>query len=397
MFGFLSNPEYQIVMQLFAASAVLACIVWVVALLGFGWLLMGRLGGNTLPTVAALAGGFIALLSFSLFGDLLLAILRQVSPSWHKTALMVMQFGSIALLLVVFVVAATSETALMDALRRRKGAAGEKLVAKRLKTLGYEHLNNRYVGDARDVAQVDHIACVGGVVLVIETKHLEGKLYPQADGTLQQFFDDDKKPTTVRDPVRQNARQVGAVERFADGIGVMGVIVFIDRSEFPKGLPAGCVRLKDLGPYLRFVASSSPATDETAKAWAELRSRIEALNQGDLGKRHIEMLADNSAFQSLPEGVTVCRKCQGHNVRAEFVYSYHWRCADCGGRSAMKVHEAEAMGISLDQIGAAGGYEGGRLGTYRQPDYGLKRGSPVGPLPRASDYGRLPEKPQNKA
>jgi len=177
--------------------------------------------------------------------------------------------------------------------RRIKGWVGEKAVRLLLDAHGVEHLHDVYLPTRNGITQVDHVALVGGTILVIETKNYEGVIDPK-HGSIAwtQVLAGGRVKNRFQSPLEQNRGHVRAV-RLAGGAvaAVEGLVVFAGGARFPKGMPRGVVTVTGLPAELRRVKASRRPDAEAVAAWERVKA-IHAATDRDQSKRvHLETVA----------------------------------------------------------------------------------------------------------
>ena len=103
--------------------------------------------------------------------------------------------------------------------------------------------------DRGGLTQIDHLALTPAGIWVVETKDYGGLIFGGAKDSL---WTQKLGGRTHRfgNPLHQNYGHVKAVEATLPGIEVRGLVVFTDRSRFPRGLPEGVVQAADLSGAL---------------------------------------------------------------------------------------------------------------------------------------------------
>jgi hypothetical protein len=127
------------------------------------------------------------------------------------------------------------------------GMRGERLVRREFETLTAAVLQDIVLPDGRGcLTQIDHVALTGAGLLVVETKNYSGQIF----GTEREPRWTQKLGRTThsfQNPLRQNYLHVSALQALQLGAPVLGLVVFTNAAQFPKGLPEGASQLR----YLR--------------------------------------------------------------------------------------------------------------------------------------------------
>lgn len=156
---------------------------------------------------------------------------------------------------------------------RRRGAGGEAAVARRLRRYCADVANDLILRDGRGgLTQIDHLALTSDGLLVVETKDFGGLISGQAyDRTWTQCIGSHKR--TFENPLRQNYGHVKAVQSIVPGVPVSGLVVFMDRARFPKGVPPGVITLSLLPRALPLTNAESIGAEQR-DAWDTVMSHV---------------------------------------------------------------------------------------------------------------------------
>lgn len=156
---------------------------------------------------------------------------------------------------------------------RRPGARGEAAVARRLRRYCAEVANDVILRDGRGgLTQIDHLALTSAGLLVVETKDFGGLIFGQThDRTWTQCIGRQKRG--FENPLRQNYGHVKAVEALVPGAPVAGLVVFTDRSRFPKGLSPGVTTLSLLTQTLPLTTGESIGAAQRSD-WETVMSQV---------------------------------------------------------------------------------------------------------------------------
>ena len=140
---------------------------------------------------------------------------------------------------------------------RRPGARGEAAVARRLRRYCAAVANDVILRDGRGgLTQIDHLALTSEGLLVVETKDFGGLIFGKThDRTWTQCIGRHKR--RFENPLRQNYGHVKAVQAVVPEVQVTGLVVFMDRARFPRGLPEGVTTLSLLQQALPLTNAKS--------------------------------------------------------------------------------------------------------------------------------------------
>lgn len=130
--------------------------------------------------------------------------------------------------------------------RDLRGGRGEERVAAALRQQAVAVRDDVLLpNDRGGLTQIDHLALTPAGIWVVETKDYGGLIFGRERESL---WTQKLRRTTRRfgNPLHQNYGHVKAVETVLPGAAVHGLVVFTDRSRFPRGLPEGVVQAADL-------------------------------------------------------------------------------------------------------------------------------------------------------
>lgn len=180
---------------------------------------------------------------------------------------------------------------------RIKGAVGELSVKRVLDKAGVEHFHDVYLPSRGGVTQIDHIALVGGAILVIETKNYEGAIYGEADQAQWTVsFAGGNVKHRFQNPIRQNFGHEKAVQAVVGpDVDVLGLVVFTGGAKFPKGVPDGVIDVDDLRSRLKSLIPDHPASAMTAMAWTTLETAISGSDRKQDKAAHRRTIAARKA------------------------------------------------------------------------------------------------------
>ncbi len=157
------------------------------------------------------------------------------------------------------------------------GAAGERMVARRLRRLGFPALHDVIVA-APDgsLTQIDHVALPAQGPIAIETKTYAGlilgaagdRFWPQVLGRTRSRF---------QNPLRQNHKHILALCHHLNQT-VGGLVVFAGAARFPAGLPEGVTTLSGLDGALSALGRPPPGRTEAAD-W-QIAARLAEAGRG---------------------------------------------------------------------------------------------------------------------
>ena len=156
---------------------------------------------------------------------------------------------------------------------RRPGARGEAAVARRLRRYCVEAANDVILRDDRGgLTQIDHLTLTSDGLLVVETKNFGGLIFGQThDRTWTQCIGRQKR--RFENPLRQNYGHVKAVQAIVPDVPVTGLVVFMDRAQFPKGLPTGVTKLSLLPQVLPLTTAKSIRAEQR-DVWETVMSHV---------------------------------------------------------------------------------------------------------------------------
>ncbi len=157
--------------------------------------------------------------------------------------------------------------------RRRRGSVGEAAVSRRLRRCCAEVANDMVLRDGRGgLTQIDHLALTPDGLLVVETKNYGGLIFGQVhDRTWTQCIG--RQRNKFQNPLRQNYGHIKAVQALVPGVPVLGLVVFMDRAQFPKGIPEGVTTLRTLRWKLAPVTDAT-ITTEYRRAWDAVLAEV---------------------------------------------------------------------------------------------------------------------------
>ena len=146
--------------------------------------------------------------------------------------------------------------------RELRGRTGEARVSRALRERAAEVRDDVLLPNGRGgLTQVDHLALTPAGIWVVETKDYGGLIFGREREPL---WTQKLRRTSRRfgNPLHQNFGHVKAVEAALPGAPVFGLVVFTDRSRFPRGMPEGVVQAGDLEGALagRFGAGPVPVS-----------------------------------------------------------------------------------------------------------------------------------------
>lgn len=127
-----------------------------------------------------------------------------------------------------------------------RGKAGESRVTTILRRLTAEVRDDVLLPDGRGgLTQVDHMALTPAGIWAVETKDYSGLIFGrEREKTWTQKLGN--RTYRFQNPLHQNFGHVRALETALPGTPIQGLVVFTDRARFPRGEPAGVVRIEDL-------------------------------------------------------------------------------------------------------------------------------------------------------
>lgn len=158
-------------------------------------------------------------------------------------------------------------------LPRLKGAAGELGLRWSVKGLADDEMHDVLIPDGRDgLTQIDHLFLAGNGIHVVETKNYQGRIFGEArQKTWTQKLG--RKSIRINNPLRQNWAHTQAVEALVGAeIPVHGAVVFGHPAKFPKGMPEGVMRPRNLANLLRQGGASGEPRQEWIAAWQRLKA-----------------------------------------------------------------------------------------------------------------------------
>ncbi|MDN3519057.1 nuclease-related domain-containing protein [Aquisalimonas lutea] len=128
---------------------------------------------------------------------------------------------------------------------------------------------------------------------MIETKNYGGRIFGSArQSTWTQRLG--RRSIRIQNPLRQNWGHIQAVNALVgDRVPVHGHVVVGGRAEFPKGIPEGVQRPRELAAEFRAeAAAEGPPHAEWNSAWQELRAAtrsdapVRKAHRTALGRKH---------------------------------------------------------------------------------------------------------------
>lgn len=210
--------------------------------------------------------------------------------------LLIGPFGIAVLVLVLIVLAGRFIRS-----PRFKGWAGERRIRGQLKTFGAESLHDVYLASARGVTQIDHLALVGGAIVVIETKNYGGAIYgDEGRRKWTQSFAGGRVKSQFQNPLEQNRGHVKAVESALGGGIVIGQVVFVGGAKFPKGMPEGVTDARGLNQALRMIIQRNPANQQTSERWKRLKAMVAETDRSAVKAVHSTTVKEAKAYADRP-------------------------------------------------------------------------------------------------
>ena len=124
-------------------------------------------------------------------------------------------------------------------------------------------VNNIYFEDNDGTHQIDHILILHKGVFVLETKHINGKITINENGTWTATYG--PKTYDMVDPIRQNDHHCKVVKAFlGNQYNVHSVIVFTTENK-PKDIADNVVNFSELKQYLLGLETGENITSEEMK------------------------------------------------------------------------------------------------------------------------------------
>ncbi len=109
--------------------------------------------------------------------------------------------------------------------------------------------NDMYVKNDNHIFQIDHILVCSKGVFVIETKAIQGTIYPNLNNGRWVAMNYENK-TIFNNPIAQNNAHITALKKTLKlDAPCHSIIVFTERN-LPEGLPDNIINLRDLQNYL---------------------------------------------------------------------------------------------------------------------------------------------------
>jgi len=283
--------------SMFMLSAAMAIAFLVVAVTG----LAGHFKGSDSLVVAGVWAAIFWVLSLWVAGGVIIWGLGFIPNGWAATALNCVSVAAGLVIAGELTALAYFQDRWRDLIRRRKGAIGERQVARAIRQAGFSALHDIYVMHDGEVAQIDHLVQVGSRLLVIETKNFAGDVFGKQDEPTWTRKFDDNENITVRNPLLQNKRQVRIV-RGAFRVEVQGLVAFARLTDFPMGFPNGTVSLEQLPKLLAYLASRDSTSGKNAVALQDVFRLVGESNQAALKARHEAQLDDFLPQRPVVEG-----------------------------------------------------------------------------------------------
>lgn len=172
----------------------------------------------------------------------------------------------------------------------RAGRAGERKVARTLSRLGMPSLHDVYLPIGEDTTQIDHVVLVGGVIVVLETKHMAGLVIGRSDAPMWTQAVPGRR-RRFRNPIQQNAVHLDAVALACRPVPILGLVVFSASAKLKVLPPDAVARLGDLPAILEALAERHPATRRSERAWADLTRAANSVPVEVSRRRHVATLA----------------------------------------------------------------------------------------------------------
>lgn len=150
------------------------------------------------------------------------------------------------------------------------GDEGERAISRELRRHGLEYLHNVVLPAANQLTQIDHVVLAGSIVVCLEVKTWNGKIYGRQESpTWTKFAFGGGTRMTMQNPLRQNRLHIRALQSFLPGAEIRGLVVMAGRSQFKEDVP-GVVTITSLVAHLRAIAMTNPATPAARTHWLRL-------------------------------------------------------------------------------------------------------------------------------
>ena len=158
-------------------------------------------------------------------------------------------------------------------LPRLKGAVGEMGLRWSMKGIADDEMHDVIIPDGRGgLTQIDHLFLAGNGIHVVETKNYQGRIF---GGARQKTWTQKigRKSVRINNPLRQNWGHTKAVEALVGAeVPVHGTVVFGQQAKFPKGMPEGVMRPRELAKLLKQGRASGKHRQEWLAAWQRLKA-----------------------------------------------------------------------------------------------------------------------------
>jgi len=158
-------------------------------------------------------------------------------------------------------------------LPRLKGAVGEMGLRWSMKGIADDEMHDVIIPDGRGgLTQIDHLFLAGNGIHVVETKNYQGRIF---GGARQKTWTQKigRKSVRINNPLRQNWGHTKAVEALVGAeVPVHGTVVFGQQAKFPKGMPEGVTRPRELAKLLKQGGASGEPREEWLAAWQRLKT-----------------------------------------------------------------------------------------------------------------------------
>lgn len=158
-------------------------------------------------------------------------------------------------------------------LPRLKGTLGELGLRWAMRGLAEGEMHDVIIPDGHDgLTQIDHLFLAGNGIHVVETKNYQGRIF---GGARQKTWTQKlgRKSIRINNPLRQNWGHIKAVEALVGAdIPVHGAVVFGRPAKFPKGMPEGVMRPRNLASLLKQGGASGKPRQEWLAAWQRLKA-----------------------------------------------------------------------------------------------------------------------------
>ncbi len=155
-----------------------------------------------------------------------------------------------------------------DSYERLKGRRGEAEACIAICKAGAPHFDDVYLAAGDGYVQVDHVALVGSVFVVVEAKNYAGTLGAAPGGGLVQTLPGGRAVALARDPRRQVAAHVAALRAFLPNrTEVVGVVAMAGAAGPGEALPDGIVRMRALAGVLAAHGARRPAGEDAYGDW----------------------------------------------------------------------------------------------------------------------------------